>query len=261
MKVARTLGLLASATCAAMFLVPVAAQTSVPAAVPAAVQAPDQGGPANFNGLWVISNRTRLGPLDEDLQPITDNVYTDMARAARASVRPALDPSAMCLPAMPRHLSGPYPIQIVQSGGKLAMLFEWDTIFRLIHIGGSEHPDPEVETRFLGHSIGHWEGTTLVVETTNFNGKSWLAGDGTPLSIKARLTEWISLGPDAKTLLIKMKIEDPDVLLRPIWRSYAYNLRNDWEIKEYLCAEGNRDNVFAPANGAGSLEENDVITK
>lgn len=253
MTVVRTLGLLASVTCAALLPMQVAAQTSATAS--------EQAGPADFNGLWVISNRTRLGPLDESLQPITDNVYTEMARAARASVRPALDPSAMCLPAMPRHLSGPYPIQIVQTGTKLAMLFEWDTIFRLIHIGGSEHPDPEVETRFLGHSIGHWEGATLVVETTNFNGKSWLAGDGTPLSTKARLTEWISLGPDAKTLSIRMKIEDPDVLLRPIWRSYAYNLRNDWEIKEYLCAEGNRDNVFAPGNGSGSLEESDVITK
>lgn len=217
--------------------------------------------PADFNGLWVISNRTRMGPLDENLEPITDNVYTEQAQAARKRVRPALDPSAMCLPAMPRHLSGPYPIQIVQTGQKLAMLFEWDTVFRLIHIGGSEHPDPEVETRWIGHSIGRWEGATLFVDTANFNGKAWLAGDGTPLSSKARLTEWITRGSDGGTLNIKMKIEDPETLLRPIWRSYVFNLRNDWEIKEYLCAEGNRDNVFAPGNGAGSLEEHDVIER
>lgn len=224
-------------------------------------QSADQAAPADFNGLWVISNRTQMGPLDENLQPITENVYTDMARAARARVRPALDPSALCLPSMPRHLSGPYPVQIVQSGNKLAMLFEWDTIFRLIHIGGSEHPDPEVETRYLGHSIARWEGSTLVVDTANFNGKGWLAGDGTPQTEKAKLTEWISLSPDGQNLFVKMRVEDPEVLLRPIWRSYVFNLRNDWEIKEYLCAEGNRDNVFAPGDGAGSLEEDDVIIK
>jgi hypothetical protein len=244
----------------ALLLAGTAVAAPMPAAQPVAATSLAPA-PVDFSGLWVISKRTRMGPLDDKLEPIKGDIYTAKAAAARAKVRPALDPSVMCLPSMPRHLSGPYPIQIVQSGGKLALLFEWDTVFRLVHLGSTAHPDPEVETRWMGHSIGRWEGTTLVVDTANFNGKAWLAGDGTPLSAAARLTEWFSLSDAGKTLNIKMKIEDPDNLTRPIWRDYVFNLRNDWEIKEYVCAEGNRDNVFAPGAGAGSLEKDDVLGK
>jgi hypothetical protein len=215
--------------------------------------------PVDLSGLWVISNRSDMGPLDESGAKITANVYTESALKARASVRPAYDPSAMCVPAMPRHQSGPYPIQIVHSGGKVAMLYEWDSIFRLIHLDAAEHPDPLEETRWLGHSIGRWEGSTLVVDTANFNGKAWLDGGGTPMSEKARLTERFNLSADGKTLQIDMTIEDPEVFTRKINRKYVFNLRNDWQIKEYLCSEGNRDNVFQNKGEMGSLQEGDVI--
>ena len=215
--------------------------------------------PVDLSGLWVISNRTDMGPLDENGVKIAGNVYTEKALAARASVRPAYDPSAMCVPAMPRHQSGPYPIQIVQSGGKVAVLYEWDSIFRLIHLDNTEHPDPLEETRWLGHSVGRWEGNTLVVDTANFNGKAWLDGGGTPMSEKARLEERYNLSADGKTLQIDMMIEDPEVFTRKIHRKYVFNLRNDWQIKEYLCSEGNRDNVFQNNGEMGSLLESDVI--
>jgi hypothetical protein len=217
--------------------------------------------PVDFSGLWVISKQSRMGPLDEALNPISGNVYTPRALAARRQVRPALDPSAMCLPSMPRHLSGPYPIQILQNRDKLAMLFEWDTVFRVIHLDGRSHPPTNEDTRWLGHSIGQWSGNVLVVETTNFNGKAWLTGDGTPMSEQARLTEWYDRSADGKRLTVRMKIEDPEILTRPIWRQYVFNLRNDWEIKEYLCAEGNRDNVFQQTGQPGSLELDDVISR
>lgn len=228
------------------------AQAQAPAAAPAAT-------PVDLSGLWVVSNRTQMGPLDANGARITGEIYTPAARKVRAAVRPALDPSAMCLPSMPRHLGGPYPIQIMQSPGKIALLFEWDTVFRVVHLDSAEHPDPDVETRWMGHSTGRWEGATLVVDTTNFNGKAWLDGSGTPMSDKARLTEWFTR-TDPATLQVKMKIEDPVNLLQPIYRTYYFNLRNDWQIKEYFCAEGNRDNVFANNGQLGSLHQDDVIT-
>lgn len=246
---------------AALLLLACAAVAPIEATAQTSQNAGEESGAADFNGLWVVSNRTRIGPLDENLQPLTEPPFTPAAQLAQQDVRPALDPSAMCLPAMPRHLGGPYPIEIIQTDNKIALLFEWDNVFRLIHLDVSEHPNTDEDTRWLGHSIGRWEGATLVVETANFNGNAWLAGDGTPMSDQAHLTEWFSLADENRTLLVTMKIEDPVNLTRPIFRSYVFNARDDWELKEYLCAEGNRDNVFAPGNGEGSLQLEDVLSE
>lgn len=217
--------------------------------------------PVDFSGLWVISNRSQNGNLDENLQPMQPAEYlTPAALEATRAVRPAFDPSVLCLPSLPRHFSGPYPIEIVQRPGRVAMLFEWDTVFRIIYTDGREHPDPLDDTRFMGHATAHWEGETLVVDTTNFNGKTWLMGNGIPVSTEARMTERISLEENGQTLVIAVTFEDPVNLTRPVHRRHVYNRRDDWAIREYVCAEANRDNVFGNQEGGmGSLTAEDVL--
>lgn len=217
--------------------------------------------PVDLSGLWVISNRSQNGNLDENLQPMQPADYlTPAALEATRSVRPAFDPSVLCLPSLPRHFSGPYPIEIVQRPGRVAMLFEWDTVFRLIYTDGRNHPDPLDDTRFMGHATAHWDGGTLVVDTTNFNGKAWLMGNGIPVSTEARMTERISLEENGQTLVIVVKWEDPVNLTRPIHRRHVYNRRDDWAIREYVCAEANRDNIFGNQEaGMGSLTAEDVL--
>lgn len=217
--------------------------------------------PVDFSGLWVISNRSQNGNLDENLQPMQPADYlTPAALEATRNVRPAFDPSVLCLPGLPRHFSGPYPIEIVQRPGRVAMLFEWDTVFRLIYTDGREHPDPLDDTRFMGHASAHWEGETLVVDTANFNGKAWLMGNGIPISTEARMTERISLEENGQTLVIAVNWEDPVNLTRPIHRRHVYNRRDDWAIREYVCAEANRDNIFGNQEaGMGSLTAEDVL--
>ena len=217
--------------------------------------------PVDFSGLWVISNRSQNGNLDENLQPMQPADYlTPAALEATREVRPALDPSVLCLPSLPRHFSGPYPIEIVQRPGRVAMLFEWDTVFRLIYTDGRDHPDPLDDTRFFGHASARWEGETLVVDTANFNGKTWLMGNGIPVSTEARMTERISLEENGQTLVIAVSFADPVNLTRPVHRRHVYNRRDDWAIREYICAEANRDNVFSnQAGGMGSLTAEDVL--
>lgn len=217
--------------------------------------------PVDFSGLWVISNRSQNGMLDENLQPMLPEDYlTDAGLAATREVRPALDPGVLCLPAMPRHLSGPYPIEIVQRPGRMVMLFEWDTVFRIVYTDGRGHPDVLDDTRFMGHATGQWQGDTLVVETANFNGKTWLQGNGIPISTEARLSERYQLQDSGQTLIVDVQFEDPVNLSRPIHRRHVYNRRNDWAIREYMCAEANRDNIFnGQEDGLGSLEADDVL--
>ena len=216
----------------------------------------------DFSGLWVISNRSIRGYLDENFENLEPEEYlTPAAVEITENVRPAFDPSAMCLPSMPRHLGGPYPIEIVQTEGRVVQLFEYENVFRIIYTDGREHPDPVEDQRFMGHSIGEWQADgSLMVDVSNFNGKAWLAANGIPVSQNAHLTEWYRLIEEGQTLEVTQRYEDPEYFSRPVWRQYFFNLRNDWGIREYLCAEGNRDNVFQQREGQpGSLRLEDVL--
>ena len=216
----------------------------------------------DLTGLWVVSNRSLRGNRDEDFKLLEPEDYLNASGLeAISSVKPAYDPSAMCLPSIPRHLGGPYPIEIIQNEDRVVQLFEYDNVFRIIYTNGREHPDPIEDQRFMGHAIASWEGETLVVDTQNFNGKAWLAANGLPVSQKAHLTEWYSLIEDGVTLQLIVKYEDEEYFTRPIWQNYYFNLKNEWGIREYFCAEGNRDNVFNQQGLPGSLQIDDVITE
>ncbi len=230
-------------------------------AVPAA--AAEEAKHPDFSGLWVISERSASRDNDENFREMKPEEYLNAkGLAAIAEVHIAYDPGAQCLPSLPRHLGYPYPMEIVQTGSRLVNLFEADTVFRIVYLDGRGHPDPDADTRFMGHAIGHWEGDELVVESANFNGKAWLSASGLPESEKASLVERYSLQDGGKTLQVIAKYEDPEYLTRPIWRRYLYNLRNDWEISEYICNEGNRDNALQPREGEpGAIRIDDVVKR
>lgn len=236
---------------------------AMPLASAAAQSAQSAADPIDLSGLWVVSNRSSNRALDEHFRPLApDEFLTPAGLQAISEVRPAHDPSVLCLPAFPRQLPGPYPIEIIQRPGRVAMLFEWDTVFRIIYTDGRDHPDPLDDTRFMGHAVGHWERERLIVDTANFNGKTWLEGSGIPMSTQARVREEYWLEDNGETLRAVLRIEDPVYLSRPIWRNYYFNLRNDWYIREYVCAEANRDNVFQQREGElGSLKEEDIIRR
>lgn len=216
---------------------------------------------ADMTGLWMRSNRSLPGNLDENFEPLSREEYlNEKGLEAVEVVRPAFDPSAMCLPSMPRHLGGPYPFEIIQNEGRFVQLFEYESIFRIVYTDGRGHPDSAEDQRFMGHATGYWENGTLIVDTQNFNGKAWLSLDGIPMSNKAHLTEWYSLLDNGQTLQVVLQLEDEEYFSRPIWKKYLYNLRNEFEILEYLCAEGNRDNVFLQRDGLpGSFQVDDVL--
>tara|TARA_R110000824_G_scaffold52692_3_gene146043 strand:+ start:21353 stop:22180 length:828 start_codon:yes stop_codon:yes gene_type:complete len=216
---------------------------------------------ADMTGIWIRSNRSLPGNLDENFERLEpEDFLNEQGLQATAVVRPAFDPSALCLPSIPRHLAGPYPIEIIQNESRVVQLFEYDNVFRIIYTDGREHPDPVEDQRFMGHAIAQWDKGTLIVDTQNFNGKAWLSLDGIPVSENAHLTEWYSLIDNGETLEVNIRYEDPDYLKRPIWRKYFFNLKTDWSIREYLCAEGNRDNIFSQQEGLpGAFQAEDVL--
>src|SRR5689334_17486979 len=102
------------------------------------------------------------------------------------------DPEARCLPpGVPRMSTTPYPWTIVQTPQQIVIVYEGGAhIWRKIFMDGRTH-DPKVEYTWLGDSIGHWEGDTLVVETVGQNDLTWLDEGGTPHSAEMKVTERI----------------------------------------------------------------------
>ena len=135
--------------------------------------------------------------------------------------------------------------QIIQSPGYVTIVAEMIHEARVIPIDGRPHLPPTVRS-MNGDSRGHWEGQTLVVDTTNFSGDGWFsthAGSGrlrgVPMTTSLHLVERFSL-IDPRTLKYEMIIDDPNVYTEP-WKVQVPFTRDDaYQMFEYACAEGNQ---------------------
>jgi hypothetical protein len=151
------------------------------------------------------------------------------------------DPAARCLPGPgPRlHAVQLFPIQIVQTPEQIIILYEYFTIFRVIPLNQKAHPD-DLEPSFLGNSIGHWEGDTLVVDVTGFNDKGWVMAGGIFHSDALHITERYTR-VDRDTINYEATIEDPKVFTKPFTSSTTLMLREGARLREYICPENNED--------------------
>ena len=131
-------------------------------------------------------------------------------------------------------------MQIHQAPGLVVIRYEMVHEARIIRLGARPHISSAIQS-YMGDSRGWWEGDTLVVDTTNFNGRTGSYarnGDGNPTSTALRLVERFRLR-DADTLLYEVLVEDPQTWVRP-WK-VAFPLRRDerYVLYEYACHEGN----------------------
>ena len=145
------------------------------------------------------------------------------------------DPVYQCYPpGTPRVYFHPFPMEIIQLPDRVMMVFEYDHLIRQIWTDGRGHRD-DLSPSWMGDSIGHWDGDTLVVETTNFNDKTWLDRRGVPHSEQLKLTERIRrTGSD--TLQIDLVMEDPVALTEP-WKGQRFYGKVDWNIEEFMCMD------------------------
>ena len=173
-----------------------------------------------------------------------------------------LDPRVQCLPAaVPRaHLPVGYnTYQILQVPGHVLILYEWNHHHRYIPLDGSPHVDSTIRLG-MGDARGHWDGNTLVVDSTNFTGNTWVVGHGAPPegapasalstghgvfhSEQLHVVERFTM-VDADTVHYEATIEDPEVCTQP-WTVAVNALRRAPEghmLFEYACHEGNGRNL------------------
>ena len=138
-------------------------------------------------------------------------------------------------PGMPYIYLQLFPMQIVQTPKEVIELFEYDHTVRHIFVDGRKHP-ADLTPSYNGHSIGYWEGDTLVVDTVGLNGKLWLDRVGHPDSDQMHVIERIHRVDD-KTLQVDFTFDDPKSYVKPWTALMRFRLRPDWEIIEDVCED------------------------
>jgi len=153
------------------------------------------------------------------------------------------DPELKCyLPGTPRGMYMPYPIEITQSTNKVHVAYEFSASARTIHLDKVEEPPTDL---WMGHSVGHWEGDTLVVDVTDFNGKTWFDRAGNFHSDALHLVERFSLmTPDV--IRYDVTIDDPKTFTRPwqISMPLYRRMEPNMQLIEYRCTEFVEDFLY-----------------
>jgi len=138
-------------------------------------------------------------------------------------------------PGFPRIFLHPFPMQVLQVPGEVIMLFEWDSMRHPIFTDGRAH-DTTLGPLWMGDSIGHWEGDTLVADTVNFNTKTWLDRIGHPHSDALHVVERIRrINHDH--LVDDITIDDPKAYTKSWTGHLDFILKPTWTLAEQFCED------------------------
>jgi hypothetical protein len=170
--------------------------------------------------------------------------YQDAAVQKRQQLAKNLynDPQARCqLPGVPRITYMPFAFEILQTPARIHVAYEYAHAWRIFYLDRTSHPGAE---SWDGHSIGHWEGDTLVVDVAGLNDKTWLDMAGDFHSNQLHVTERYT-PIDANTIWYEATLEDPKVYTRP-WkmRLPLHRQAGNFELMEYECSE---DDASSPS--------------
>ena len=168
---------------------------------------------------------------DGNIAGLRDGSVTDAARK-------------FCVPdGLPRVLATPYPFEIIHGPpGQVTMIHELNHQIRVIRLDKPMPSEKELANfpSYNGHSVGRFEGDTLVVESAGFNEKTFVDATGAPHTDEMRTVERIrKIG--RTQLEIVISVHDPQYYTRDWQARFVYNLRNDIRLEDYVCGEEHRD--------------------
>jgi len=197
-------------------------------------------GKPDFSGVWSFGAR-RAGAAQPAGPPRPPAMKPWAAEIQRKLDELGVDknPAAYCLPSNATPSMYPSPQKLIQTPSVIVQLTEWfDPGYRQIFLDGRDHPK-DWNPSWMGHSVGHWEGDTLVVETVGFN-------EITPMmaihSEQLRIVERFSR-PDLGHIVVDITAEDPEAWTESFHTTVAAALIPDEEVLEWVCEENNREAI------------------
>ena len=239
-----------------MFRTFAAAAVLALAALPAAAAAPARAaGHAAFEGVWSAVEGNLFDPkagLDGNAQgvrlhppykPVDEARYTAQIEANKTT---QADPTATCLPSgVPRLWAVPFPLEIIVQPKRVSIIHEMESQVRRVFMDGRPHPD-ELDPSFNGHSVGHWEGDVLVIDTIGLRPDTVYDRTVAHHTRNLHVTERLRLAePDL--LEVQITMDDPEVFTRPWVVTRHYDRQPDWDLQEYVCLENNRQTLSGAA--------------
>jgi hypothetical protein len=177
------------------------------------------------------------------------------------------NPDAHCLPiGLTQFHMHPQPRKIIQTPNLIVILYESNYGVRQIFLDGRPSPPPdEVEPWWYGYSVGHWEGDTLVVQTTGLRDGGWLDVTGSPLTDQGKITERfrrVNYG----NMQIDVTIDDPKAYTKPFTVRVNHQIMLNTDLIEFICLENEQSSRLydqdepAPADSAPETEASDGAT-
>lgn len=198
-------------------------------------------GKPDLSGVWIVKNYGGslfyvTGDMKlEDMLPWAAALYQQRAENYRRD-----SDGVHCLPPGPKAgiAVGNFPMKIIQTPSVVAVLYEYQTVFRQFFMDGRGLPEDPNPT-WMGYSVAHWEGDTLVVTTAGYNDKTNLDLAGHPHTEALRLTEHYHRR-DVGHMDLQLTFDDPKAYKRPWTLSLEFELIPDGQLIEYVC-ENERD--------------------
>ncbi len=211
--------------------------------------------PPDLSGAWTTyPGRSQGPPPDPKLVPpqptalLLKAQYAGAYEAKRVAQResdkrgePLANASTECIPnGMPQMMFPIYPLEILQTRGQVTIIAEAMSQVRRIFLDQTQPKIEDVPPGYFGHSVGHWEGSTLVVDTVGVR-EDVLGYRDIPHSDQMRITERFRLvTPDI--LHDQITVEDPVTLEKPWTFTFAYKRSPGYQMLEYVC-DNNREYV------------------
>jgi len=188
-------------------------------------------GKPDLSGVWV---RPRVvDPGSPEMRP-----WAAALAQQRAAENLKDMPSTRCLP-MGVSLLGPILTKLIQASSVLVAIQEAPAGSTIqVFLDGRDHPR-DLQPTWLGHSIGRWEGDTLIVDTTGFNDQSWLDGTGRPRTEKLHVIQRIHRVNFGR-LEIETTIDDAGTFVKAWTTRTVSDLAAREEIQEFICNENNK---------------------
>jgi hypothetical protein len=230
---------MASSVTALLLLAATAALAQTPAKAPPQPAPRLANGRVDFSGVWRPGDIFLIEDISLGLKKGDTIAPTPATEEIMKKHLSKDDPESACLPTgVPRQ--APYPWKIVESPPYIYFLFEGNIhSYRQIFMDGRKHPaDPN--PTWYGHSVGHWEGDTLVIDTVGFNDLFWFDFVGHPHTEQLHTVERYTR-TNMATLAEEVTIDDPGAYKQPFTIVASHRLLPGDELMEYICQENNRD--------------------